>query len=80
MPNFNKNGGAFGFGEGTVVTQVRTTNPGTRTIGAVLIAENAFQHEDLLPSDMRVRIETGMGRPTDQGGMFSESLMQRGDL
>jgi hypothetical protein len=76
MPDFDKNSGAFGFGEGTVMTQVRTTNPSASTIGTVLVAEDAFQYEDLFPSDMRVGIETGMGRPTDQGGMFGESLMQ----
>jgi hypothetical protein len=46
----------------------------------MLIAEDACEDEDLLPTNVGMRIEPGVGRPTHEGGVLSEAFMERGDF
>ena len=80
VADLDENRGAFGFGEGSVVTHVRAADPSASGIGAVLIAEDACEDEDLLPTNVGMRIEPGVGRPTHESGMLGEAFMERGDL
>ena len=80
VTDLNQNRGAFGFGEGSVVTHVRAANPSAGGIGSMLIAEDACEDEYLFPADVCVRIEPSVGRPTHEGGVLSEALMERGDF
>jgi hypothetical protein len=59
-----------------VVAHVGAADPGAGGIGAVFVAEDAREDEDFLPTDMGVGIEPCIGRPADEGGMLSESLMK----
>ena len=76
VTDLNENRGAFGFGEGSVVTHVRAADPGAGGIGAVLIAEDACEDEDFFPTNVGMRIEPGVGRPTHEGGVLSEAFME----
>ena len=80
VADLDEDGGTFGFGEGLVMTHVGTADPGASGVSAVLIPEHTFKDEDLLPADMGMGVETGLGRPTDQRGMLGEALMEGGDL
>jgi hypothetical protein len=80
VADFDEDGGAFGFGEGLMMTHVGTANPGAGGVRAVLVAEHTFEDENFLPADMGVGVETGLGCPTDQGSMLGEALMEGGDL
>jgi len=63
-----------------MVAHVGAADPGAGGIGAVLIAEDAREDEDFLPTDMGVGIEPSIRRPADEGGVLGESLMKGGDF
>ena len=58
------------------MAHVRAANPSAGGIGAVLIAEDAFEDVDFLAADVGVGIEPGLGRPTDQGRMLGKAFME----
>jgi hypothetical protein len=66
VADFHQNRGAFGFGEGSMVAHVGAADPGAGGIGTVLVAEDAREDDDFLPTDVGVGIEPGIGRPANR--------------
>ena len=79
MTDFDENGSTLGAGERAMVAQVRATDPSARRVTAMFIAEDALEDQDLFAADMGMRIEMRRGGPADQGRVFREALVQRGN-
>jgi hypothetical protein len=59
---------------------MRAADPRAGGITAMLVAEDAFEHEDLLAADVSMRVEARLRSPAHQGGVLGQALVQGGDL
>ena len=76
MPDLHPKQAVF-FYKRLMPTQMRTSNPGTGGVAAILVDQLAFNDINFFAADMNMLVKLFTSRPTDQGNRFCAMLVQR---